>query len=122
MAGSSGKLSAAKRRQKRVKMVLAVRVCSVDGAGNSVDQLAHTIDITFDGARLAGLRTPLVKGQSIILHRGAVKRTFRVVWVASVGGTEYQAGIQAVEPLKELWRLDLPLAQDEFIQSAKAGQ
>ena len=61
-------------------------------------------------------------GDAIAVQYANQKARFRVVWVASVGGTEYQAGIQAVEPLKELWRLDLPIAQDEFIQSAKAGQ
>ena len=118
---NTGKLSAAKRRQKRVKMVLAVRVCGVDAKGNNVEQLAHTTDITFDGARIAGLRTPVIKGQSVIVHRGGVKRTFRVVWVAAAGN-EFQAGLQAVEPLKELWRLDLPLNQDEYVVPAKAGR
>jgi hypothetical protein len=121
VSGSVGKLSAAKRRQKRVKMVLAVRICGVDAKGNTVEQLAHTTDITFDGARVAGLRTELTKGQSVIVHRGGVKRTFRVVWVAAAGN-EFQIGLQAVEPLKELWKLDLPLNQDEYVLPAKAGR
>jgi hypothetical protein len=109
-----------KRNKKRVKMVLAVRVCGVDGSGKQLDQLVHTTDITFDGARIAGLRTPLAKGQSVTIHRGGVKRTFRVIWVQAAAN-EYQVGLQGLEPLNELWKLDLPHTEDDYGQPGKAS-
>jgi hypothetical protein len=38
------------------------------------------------------------------------------------GGREYQAGLEAVEPLKELWRLDLPDAVDEYEEPRLAAR
>jgi hypothetical protein len=112
MAGGSGKLSAAKRRQKRVKMVLAVRLFKSAHAGPA-ENLAHTLDVTVDGVKIAGLHEPLTAGEVVVLQRGPMKRPFRVMWAAAVG-REYQAGLQAVEPLRDFWRLDLPEEPDDY--------
>jgi hypothetical protein len=113
MGGNIGRLSAAKRRQKRVKMVVSVRVLSADPEGNSHEQLAHTLDITFAGVRIAGLHQPLTSGEVVRLQRGANRRCFRVVWSNQVGET-YQAGLEAIEPLKQFWNLQLPEDRDEY--------
>jgi hypothetical protein len=116
MGGNIGTLSAAKRRQKRVKMVVSVRVLAADPGGDSHEQLAHTLDITYAGVRIAGLQQPLTAGEVVRLQRGANRRCFRVVWSNQVGGA-YQAGLEAVEPLKQFWNLQLPEDQDEYRSS-----
>ena len=42
------------RRQKRIKMVLPVRISGKDSANKPINELAHTLDITPNGARLGG--------------------------------------------------------------------
>jgi hypothetical protein len=69
-----------RRTQPRRKTVLPVKV-SVGEA----TQLAHTVDITYTGARLGGLRTALHPGETVILQRGSQKARCRVAWVRQVG-------------------------------------
>src|SRR5437870_10611377 len=54
--------SIGKRRHKRIKMVLPVKVSGRDAANNLISELAHTLDITPDGARLGAVRHPLKAG------------------------------------------------------------
>lgn len=83
-------------------MVLPVKV-TIDGAMH----LAHTFDLTHNGARLGGLQTPLKQGQIISVHRGSKKALFRVMWVQEPAPKQIQAGIQAVETQNNFWGVDL---------------
>ena len=91
-----------KRSSPRRKMVLPIKV-SVD----HVSHLAHTIDITQTGARIAGLRAQLKPGMIICLQRGSKKAKFRVFWVRQLAPNELQAGIAALEAHKDFWGVDL---------------
>ena len=95
-------------------MVLAVRVSSTHADGIKREQLAHTLDITAGGARIAGLESAIEVGQVVTVQRGTVKRRFKVVWASRVGNRQYQAGLEAMEPLKDMWRLELPDAADDY--------
>jgi hypothetical protein len=95
-----------KRRQKRIKMVLPVRVHWRDKTNNPVSELAHTLDITPDGARLGGMRQELKAGDKVTLHYHQRKLHFQVVWVTPLSGTrEYQVGLESIG--NDSWGLEL---------------
>ena len=94
------------RRGNRVKAVLPVRIKGKDSAGKSFEELAHTLDVTAQGARLGSVRHELnVKDEITIFYRQR-KTQFRVVWVKKMQGTnEFQIGLQALSQDKEGWGL-----------------
>lgn len=89
-------------------MVLPLRVCVDEQAGDTLSQLAHTIDISHLGCRLAGLRTELSPGQTITLQRGQQKAQFRVIWSKHLAANEHQAGIEALDFGKNIWGVEMP--------------
>jgi len=91
-----------KRKSPRRKMVLPVKV-SVD----VVTHLAHTIDITQNGARLGALRTELLPGSHVILQRGSKRAKFRIAWIKQLAPNEMQAGLESLQPQSNFWGVDL---------------
>ena len=91
-----------RRKSKRTKMVLPVKVV-IGGATH----LAHTFDLTHNGARLGGLHAELKQGQVIAVQRGSQKANFKVMWVQHLAPNELQAGIQAVVTQNNFWGVDL---------------
>ena len=83
-------------------MVLPVKV-SVD----AVTHLAHTIDITQNGARLGALRTELLPGSLVILQRGSKRAKFRIAWIKQLAPNEMQAGLESLQPQSNFWGVDL---------------
>ena len=83
-------------------MVLPVKV-SVD----AVTHLAHTIDITQNGARLGALRTELLPGSLVILQRGSKRAKFRIAWIKQLAPNEMQAGLESLQPQNNFWGVDL---------------
>ena len=53
------------RKNSRTKMVLPLRVWGTDANGNPFVQLAHTLDVSAHGARLAGFRAALSAGNIV---------------------------------------------------------
>ena len=97
------------QRYERTKMVLPLRVFTDEHGGDAAGlQLAHTIDISPIGGRLGGLREELLPGQIIMLQRGQHKASFRVIWSKHLANHENQAGIEAVEMVKNIWGMELP--------------
>ena len=91
-----------------MKMVLPVRVWARDAANKPVLELAHTLDITPNGARLGAIRHPLKTGDKLTLQYHQRKIQFRVVWIAPVEGkAEYQVGLETVGGAGETWGLEL---------------
>ena len=45
------------RRHRRIKMVLPVRISGKDSANKPINELAHTLDITPNGARLGAIHS-----------------------------------------------------------------
>ena len=122
MPGSPAlKQAIGKRRQKRMKMVLPVRVWARDAANKPVLELAHTLDITPNGARLGAVRHQLKAGDKLMLQYHQRKIQFRVVWVAPVQGkAEFQVGLQTVGGSGETWGLELSgcLKPDDYGKEA----
>src|SRR3989442_3186653 len=89
--------SIGKRRHKRIKMVLPVKVSGRDAANNLISELAHTLDITPDGARLGAVRHPLKAGDKLTLQYHQRKLKVRVAWVKAMEGTrEYHVELESV--------------------------
>jgi hypothetical protein len=103
-----------KRKSPRRKMVLPVKV-SID----SVTHLAHTIDITQNGARLGALRTELQPGAIVVLQRGSKRAKFQIAWSKQLAPNELQAGIECLQPLSNFWGVDL---SDSTPESQKESQ
>jgi len=91
-----------RRKAKRAKMVLPVKVFI-----GGTTHLAHTFDLTHNGARLGGLHAELQQGQVISLQRGSQKANFKVMWVQHLAPNEIQAGLQAVVTQNNFWGVDL---------------
>lgn len=106
------------RRVVRTKMVLPVRVSGVDSTGKAFNYLAHTLDITLKGARLGGVRSLLNLGDAVEVQCRHRKARFRVAWLGRPGhASEHQIGVEALEPEKPIWGLDLVDREqpDEFV-------
>jgi hypothetical protein len=89
----------------RIKVVLPVTVIRND---RHEKQLAHTLDLTSDSARLGGLYLPVEPGELIDLQRGAMRAKFYVFWVGAPNTMlAGQAGIRGVVP-KSIWGVELP--------------
>ena len=94
------------RRGNRTKAVLPVKVKGTDKAGKAFEDLAHTLDVTADGARLGGIRHELKLKDEVTVFYRQRKTQFRVVWVRKMQGTtEFQIGLQALSQDKEGWGL-----------------
>jgi hypothetical protein len=108
-----------KRRQKRIKMVLPVKLQWRDNANKQMNELAHTLDITPDGARLGGIRQELKAGDKVTLQYRQRKLQFQVVWVMPLSGTrEYQVGLESVG--NDSWGLELSESDVADIRSQPA--
>ena len=98
-----------KRREKRTQAELPVHIRRP--ATNQKPQLAHTVDISNSGARLAGLaglEEPLSLGEIIEIDCDRRNAAFQVVWIGSPGqATEGQAGVACLTPEANIWGLDL---------------
>jgi PilZ domain len=89
----------------RTKAVLPVTV----RRNNGNKQLAHTLDLTVNSARLAGPFPALEPGEIIEIQRSGARARFQVFWVGMAGGPlAGQAGVRALVLEKNIWRVDLP--------------
>jgi len=94
------------RSSLRRKVVLPVTVIRNDGEER---QLAHTLDITVNSARLAGLYMRVEPGDVIDVQRGAVRAKFQVFWVGATGTPlAGQIGTQCIVAGKNIWGIALP--------------
>ncbi|HUK88295.1 MAG TPA: PilZ domain-containing protein [Terriglobales bacterium] len=110
-----------RRRATRAKMVLPVRVWGMNALGKPFTQLAHTLDITPTGARLAGFHCDLNLDEVIGIQYRHRKARFRVAWVGrpkAAGDT--LIGVQCLELDKNIWGLELEESgqQDEYEPAA----
>ncbi len=95
-----------RRSRTRTKSVVPVRIFGTDAAGNNFYEVAHTLDISANGTRLAGVRVLLQVGDTIGVQHQHRKSQFEVVWVRRMAqGTEYQVGLRCLEPQKDVWNV-----------------
>ncbi len=100
------------RASLRRKVVLPVTVIRHDGREK---QIAHTLDLTGNSARVGGLTSMLDPGEIIEVQRGIAKGKFQVVWMGAQGGAMAgQAGIRGLDPNKCIWNVDLPEDENDI--------
>jgi hypothetical protein len=94
------------RRALRTTAVLPVTVFRNDGAQR---QVAHTLDVTENSARLGAIHIPIEPGEIIEIQRGASRAKFQVFWVGALGGLlAGQAGVRLITGGKSIWGPDFP--------------
>jgi len=105
------------RRELRIQMQLEVRVWGMDNTGKPFSQTARTVDISAQGARLAGLTGPKQLGDVIGVQHGNQKARFHVVWVGADGTAEQgQIGIACLEAGRCIWAEALEGSPDQLGQ------
>jgi hypothetical protein len=93
-----------RRQQDRTQAVLPVRVRGVDAAGETFEELAHTLDLTPAGARLGAIRRQLNTLDTLVVFYRQRRMEFKVVWTKLRDGkSEYHVGLQALAQSKEGW-------------------
>jgi len=94
------------RSEPRVVRLSPVRVFGLDAAGQPVSQLVHTGDISKHGARIVGIRSWQIPGETIGLRYQDEKGRFRIIWVGRPGSPQDgHLGLRCVEPGKYIWGL-----------------
>ena len=93
-----------KRRDRRFPLELAAELRRPGAAPQPI----RTLDISYSGARVAGLQQPLKPGEVVEIANGQRRADFRVVWIGSPGSpTTGQAGVECLAPDANIWELDL---------------
>jgi hypothetical protein len=111
-----------RRRQDRIQAVLPVRVRGTDSSGKSFEILAHTLDLTANGARLGSIRHQLKALDTLTIFYRQRKMEFTVVWTKLLDGrSEYQVGLQAFSQEKEGWGMNLFISSVQPLTSASAA-
>jgi hypothetical protein len=101
------------RVEKRLVIALPIRVYGMGSDGKSFSQEAHTLDITRDGARIAGL-PPINHGETLGVQYGEEKSRYKVVWVAEPrADQERQIGIQVMQAGPAAWHKILEATPEE---------
>ena len=90
------------RKNSRTKMVLPLRVWGTDANGNPFVQLAHTLDVSAHGARLAGFRAALSSAHPTAKSRAEGSDT--IVLAGQAPGFALRRTLEWVEQRKEQWK------------------
>ena len=114
-------MSQPKRHRKRVKMVLPIRVWGTNETGKPFVCLAHTLDVTPNGARIGSFTAAVKTGERIGVTRGTKKAHFRVTWIGQPSSpTEEQIGVELLEIDKDIWGLQLPAPEPDEYKNLEA--
>ena len=90
----------------RTRVVLPVTLIVKNG---SQKQVAHTLDVTSDSARIGGLYLPVKPGETIEVQRGISRAKFFVFWVGAPGSMMAgQIGTRTVLDVKSICGVELP--------------
>jgi len=109
-----GVAKVSKRKELRTRAVLPVKMTGIDANAKPFSLITHTLDLTLESARLAGVNVRLTPGETVFLHRFGVRARFSVKWIGS-GTRRGQCGLKALELSKPLWGISLPQRQkDKF--------
>jgi PilZ domain len=110
------------RKQKRARLAVPVRISRRMEEGSISSQMACTLDVTIEGARLNGVYSVKGPGEVIAVERGKNKALFRVVWVGARGTPHTgQLGVQCMEPGKNIWEVNFVPEADEPYTPLKPG-
>jgi len=116
------------RKEQRLAAVVPVRITSINEDGDAVNCLAHTLNVSRRGARLAGVTLPLRKGVVIRIIRGRANAAFRVVWIGTAETKSVNhIGVESLEAVSNFWGLEQlqPVSVDleqEGVQRRTSGK
>jgi hypothetical protein len=98
-------------------MVVPVRV-RLAGANQGASQLAHTLDASEHGVKVAGFRGDLNVGDIIDIQYRFERALFRVVWIrVQEQSPEKHVGAECIESDKNIWGQEFPDQTDEYEES-----
>lgn len=102
--------------------MLPVRVKGKDASGKPFEELAHTLDLTSNGARLGAIRHELRTSDTLTVFYHQRRMEFIVMWTRLLEGKrrEHQVGLQAYSQEKEPWGLILANPQP-LIKASSQG-
>lgn len=112
------------RREPRKDLKVPVRIFGTDAEGRPFSENVSTLNVSREGAKLAGLKAKIKSGEVVGMAYGAVKGRFCVKWTG-VEGTpvEGQVGLQNIAPEKPFWDFPLPApGMDEFGRHSKGTE
>ena len=97
-------------------MVVPVRVRLAGTSDeDQASQLAHTLDASDSGVKLAGFRGEVNVGDVIEIQHRHERALFRVVWIHVLEkSSEKHIGAECVEPDKNIWGAEFSLLVDEY--------
>lgn len=109
------------RKEARVRIELPIRLYRTT-RGLKL-QLAHTVDISNSGVRIAGLEEPLEPGEIVEVECGNRDAPFRVAWSGGHGTAgPGQAGLECLAVDADLWKVDPQQLDDKPLIHARAVQ
>jgi hypothetical protein len=91
-----------KRKESRIGAILPVKIARTKGSNGEQVIIAHTYDISPEGARLGGVREDLSLGEIVMLDRRGSRARFSVCWKANNG----IFGLRCLEPDRDIWDLE----------------
>lgn len=99
-------------REPRVPKEVTVRVRGTDQQGNPFTQETATLNVSRRGVRIECAGPVKGPGEIVQLQRGWKKAHYQVIWVGEPGTlSQNQAGLQAMDPNKNIWGEKLPAPQ-----------
>ena len=104
------------RKEHRLPAVVPIRINAINEDGEASSCVAHTLNVSRRGARIAGVTIGLRLGVVVRLVRGRANAAFKVVWLGSKEtNSAGQIGVEALETLSNFWGLEQfkPISQDE---------
>ena len=101
--------------EKRVRVMLPVRLQREADAPPRRKISACTFDISEHGARIAGLQETFANGEVLFVERASKRAKYKVVWMGKpgtpLGG---HAGLQLLEGQESIWDVEIAELQEEY--------
>jgi hypothetical protein len=98
-----------KRHRPRKQVEVSVRIFGTDAKGQIFSEKGSTVNVSQDGARVAGIQAQPKVDEVVGLVYGEHKGKFKVKWVGAVGSpVEGQIGLHRVDPEKPFWDFAMP--------------
>ncbi len=105
---TAAKNSISTRADRRIQVVLPLRVTCYDSGKKPSLIMVCSYDISARGAKIGGIRNGLKTGEIVAVERGRSKVFCRVVWVGESGSQRQgQIGIECTDPAKAMWENEL---------------
>jgi hypothetical protein len=104
------------RKELRMSAVVPIRINGINEDGEPIHCIAHTLNVSRRGARIAGVNITLRLGVVVRIIRGRANAAFKVVWLGDKETNSMgQIGVEALEVVSNFWGLEQlkPVSQDE---------